>query len=148
PAGHDPYADDVYDRAAANFATLRRDALIIEDEPSLYFYRLTMGRHVQTGLAACFSIDEYDRDVIKKHERTRRDKEDDRTRHMIALGAQTGPVFLTYRAADEVDSLAARATEGAPISDFDAPDGVHHTIWRVGGADRGALVAAFRRIPA
>ena len=69
----------------------------------MYFYRLRMGSHVQTGLAACFSIDEYDRDIIKKHERTRRDKEDDRTRHMLALGAQTGPVFLTYRAAAEVD---------------------------------------------
>ena len=66
-----------------------------------------MGDHVQTGLAACFSIDEYDRDIIKKHERTRRDKEDDRTRHMLALGAQTGPVFLTYRAAAEVDRIAA-----------------------------------------
>ena len=64
----------------------------------MYFYRLRMGEHEQIGLAACFSLDEYDRDVIKKHERTRRDKEDDRTRHMLALGAQTGPVFLTYRA--------------------------------------------------
>src|SRR5712692_755290 len=148
PAGHDPYAADVYERAAKNFGSLRREALIVENEPSLYFYRLTMGGHVQTGLAACFSIDEYDRDIIKKHERTRRDKEDDRTRHMIALGAQTGPVFLTYRAADEVDRVAARVTAGQPIIDFDAPDGVHHTIWRVGGSDRDALVAAFGRIPA
>jgi uncharacterized protein (DUF1015 family) len=148
PAGHDPYAADVYDRAAKNFQSLRRDALIVEDEPSLYFYRLTMGGHVQTGLAACFSIDEYDRDIIKKHERTRRDKEDDRTRHLIALGAQTGPVFLTYRAAAEVDRVAERVAAARPIIDFDAPDGVHHTIWRVGGADRDALVAAFGRIPA
>src|SRR5256885_1063757 len=148
PAGTDPYADVVYERAVANFKQLMERSLVVEDEPSVYFYRLRMGSHTQTGLAACFSIDEYDRDVIREHERTRRDKEDDRTRHMIALGAQTGPVFLTYRAADEVDSLAARATEGEPIIDFDAPDGVHHTIWRVGGADRGALVAAFRRIPA
>jgi uncharacterized protein (DUF1015 family) len=148
PEGHDPYGADVYERAAANFASLRREALTVEDEPSLYFYRLTMGGHVQTGLAACFSIDEYDRDIIKKHERTRRDKEDDRTRHMIALGAQTGPVFLTYRAADDVDCVAARATKVQPMIDFDAPDGVHHTIWRVGGADRDALVAAFGRIPA
>jgi uncharacterized protein (DUF1015 family) len=147
PAGSDPYAAAVYDRAAKNFATLRRDALIVEDEPSLYFYRLTMGGHVQTGLAACFSIDEYDRDIIRKHERTRRDKEDDRTRHMIALGAQTGPVFLTYRAAGDVDRVAARATAAQPIIDFDAPDGVHHSIWRVGGADRDALVEAFRRVP-
>ena len=106
-----------------------------------------MGRHVQTGLAACFSIDEYDHDVIKKHERTRRDKEDDRTRHMIALGAQTGPVFLIYRAAEEVDRVAARVTAVPPVIDFDAADGVHHAIWRVGGAVRDALVAAFCRIP-
>src|SRR5438128_336752 len=148
PPDHDPYAADVYERAAKNFASLRRDALIVEDEPALYFYRLTMGRHVQTGLAGCFSIDEYDRDIIKKHERTRRDKEDDRTRHLIALGAQTGPVFLTYRGSSDVDRLAARVTVCGPIIDFDAPDGVHHTIWRAGGADRDALVAAFGRIPA
>jgi len=86
--------------------------------------------------------------VIRKHERTRRDKEDDRTRHMIALGAQTGPVFLTYKATDDVDRIAARATSGAPLLDFTAPDGVQHTIWRVTGADRDALVGAFRRIPA
>ena len=93
PAGTDPYADAVYQRAADNFAALRTHDLSVEDEASVYFYRLQMGSHVQTGLAACFSIDEYDRDIIKKHERTRRDKEDDRTRHMLALGAQTGPVW-------------------------------------------------------
>jgi uncharacterized protein (DUF1015 family) len=147
PAGVDPYADQVYERASKNFETLRKTALVIEDEPSVYVYRLQMGSHVQTGLAACFSIDEYDRGIIKKHERTRRDKEDDRTRHMLALGAQTGPVFLTYRAADEIDQVAVRATGAAPIIDFTAPDGVQHTIWRVGGADRDALVAAFGRIP-
>ena len=103
PAGTDPYADAVYQRAAENFAALRKSALVVEDEPSVYFYRLRMGSHEQTGLAACFSLDEYDRDIIKKHERTRRDKEDDRTRHMLALGAQTGPVFLTYRASADVD---------------------------------------------
>jgi uncharacterized protein (DUF1015 family) len=121
--------------------------LVLEDEPSVYFYRLRMDDHEQTGLAACFSIDDYDRDVIKKHERTRRDKEDDRTRHMLALGAQTGPVFLTYRASADVNDLARRATSGAPLFDFTAPDNVQHTIWRVGGADRDALVAAFSRIP-
>ncbi|MBI3491533.1 MAG: DUF1015 domain-containing protein [Acidobacteria bacterium] len=146
PANADPYAEAVYQRAAKNFATLRAASFVIEDEPSVYFYRLRMGAHTQTGLAACFSIDEYDRDVIKKHERTRRDKEDDRTRHMMALGAQTGPVFLTYRAADEVDRMAERVTKGEPLIEFDAPDAVHHAIWRVGGADRDALVAAFGRI--
>jgi uncharacterized protein (DUF1015 family) len=73
PAGTDPYADAVYKKAADNFAALRNGALTVEDEASVYFYRLQLGGHVQIGLAACFSIDEYDRDVIKKHERTRRD---------------------------------------------------------------------------
>jgi uncharacterized protein (DUF1015 family) len=147
PQGTDPYSDAVYERAARNFAALRERSLVVEGEPMLYFYRLRMGDHVQTGLAACFSIDEYDRDVIKKHERTRRDKEDDRTRHMMALGAQTGPVFLTYKASDDVDRVAARATGGAPLLDFTASDGVQHTIWQARGADRDALVAAFARIP-
>src|SRR5476649_376184 len=142
PAGGDPYADAVYQRAAENFAKLRATALVVEDEPSVYFYKLQMGDHVQTGLAACFSIDEYDRDIIKKHERTRRDKEDDRTKHMLALGAQTGPVFLTYSAAEDIDRIALRVTAGKPIIDFTAPDEVRHTLWRVGGADRDALVAA------
>jgi uncharacterized protein (DUF1015 family) len=148
PTGADPHADAVYERAAQNFETLRTKSLVVEDEPSVYFYRLRLGGHTQTGLAACFSLDEYDRDVIKKHERTRRDKEDDRTRHMLALRAQTGPVFLTYRAADDVDRIAERGTAGEPLFDFDAPDGVHHSIWRIGGADRDALVGAFGRIPA
>ena len=148
PAGSDPYADAVYARAAANFTRLRNDALAVEDEASVYFYRLQMGEHVQTGLAACFSIDEYDRDIIKKHERTRRDKEDDRTKHMLALGAQTGPVFLTYRAAADVDTIAARVTAGEAIIDFTAPDAVRHTLWRISGADCAALVAAVGRIPA
>src|SRR5690348_16729397 len=71
PPNHDPYAPDVYARAAKNFEALKQQALVVEDDPSLYLYRLTMGPHVQTGLAACFALDEYDRDVIKKHERTR-----------------------------------------------------------------------------
>jgi uncharacterized protein (DUF1015 family) len=147
----DPYSEAVYARAAANFARLRSEALVVEAEPSVYFYRLRMGSHAQTGVAACFSIDEYDRGLIKKHERTRRDKEDDRTRHMLALGAQTGPVFLTYRAAAanaDVDAIRARATAQAPLFDFEASDGVQHTLWRIAGADRDAFVAAFGRIPA
>src|SRR5206468_439349 len=148
PPGTDPYSDVVYRRAADNFDTLKKDALVVEDEPSVYVYRLRMGSHEQTGIAACYSLDEYDRDVIKKHERTRRDKEDDRTRHMLALGAQTGPVFLTYCASAEIDRIAARVTAGAPLFDFDARDGVRHVVWRVGGADRDALVVAFGGIPA
>ena len=118
PAGTDPYAQDVYDRAAQNFARLRKSALVVEDAPSLYLYRLRMGAHEQIGLAACYSLDEYDRDVIKKHERTRPDKEDDRTRHMLALGAQTGPVFLTYRARAEIDRSRRGGDQGRAAHRF------------------------------
>jgi uncharacterized protein (DUF1015 family) len=138
----------VYARAVENFTRLKQRALTLEDEPSVYFYRLRMNGHEQLGLAACFSIDEYDRDIIKKHERTRRDKEDDRTRHMMALGAQTGPVFLTYRASADVNDIGTRVTAGAPLFDFTAADGVGHTLWRAGGSDANALVAAFARIDA
>lgn len=148
PEQTDPHADVVYERAAMNFVRLRDTALTLEDEPSLYFYRLRTGDHVQTGLAGCFSIDEYDKDVIKKHERTRRDKEDDRTRHMLALRAQTGPVFLTYVASPDVDLVASRVMHSVPLFDFTAADGVRHTLWRVIGADAEALVAAFGSIPA
>ena len=104
----DPHGDEVYRKAADNLARLRRDApLVLEDAPSLYCYRLQDGDHEQTGLAGCYSLEEYARGVIKKHERTRRDKEDDRTRHMLALGAQTGVVFLTYRASVAVDTCAS-----------------------------------------
>jgi uncharacterized protein (DUF1015 family) len=149
PENADPYSDAVYTKAAANFARLRESALVLEAEPSVYFYRLKMGSHEQTGLAACYSLDEYDRDVIKKHERTRRDKEDDRTKHMLALGAQTGPVFLTYRASDEVGAVEARVTGGAPLFDFEAADGVRHSLWRVGAGspDLARLVTAFGAIP-
>ena len=148
PANTDPYSDGVYARAADNYTRLTQSSFELEAEPSLYFYRLRMGAHEQAGLAACFSLDEYDRDIIKKHERTRRDKEDDRTRHMLALGAQTGPVFLTYRASADVNDLARRITSDPPLFDFTSADGVQHTLWRVGGADRDGLVDAFSRIPA
>lgn len=148
PPETDPYADLVYDTAARNFDRLKREApLVVEDTPRLYAYRLVMGSHAQTGLAAVYSLAEYDANIVKKHERTRRDKEDDRTRHMIALRAQTGPVFLTYHASREVDAIVERATAGAPLVDFSAPDGVRHTIWRLDAAGSSAMAQAFGRIP-
>ena len=146
PPGTDVHSDAIYARAAQNYEGLTTSSFELEAEPSVYFYRLRMGAHEQFGVAGCFSIDEYDRDIIKKHERTRRDKEDDRTRHMLALGSQTGPVFLTYRASADVNDLARRATAATPLFDFTAVDGVQHTLWRVQGADRDGLVAAFSRI--
>jgi uncharacterized protein (DUF1015 family) len=146
PPATDPHADAVYARAVQNFDALRRSSLVVEAEASVYLYRLQMGKHEQTGVAACWSLDEYGHDVIKKHERTRRDKEDDRTRHMIAIGAQTGPVFLTYRASAPVDEAVRRLSSRQPLFDFQAPDDVRHTVWAVGGAERDALVDAFRPV--
>jgi uncharacterized protein (DUF1015 family) len=148
PSTVDPYSDVVYQRAAQNFAKLKDTSLVLEGEPGIYFYRLMQGGHAQTGVAACFSLDEYDRGVIKKHERTRRDKEDDRTRHMMELCAQTGPVFLTYRASNAIDTLARQACAGEPLFDFEASDDVRHTVWRVGGALRDEVVTAFAQVPA
>jgi uncharacterized protein (DUF1015 family) len=143
----DPHSPAVYERAAENFARLRRSSFVLEDTPSIYLYRLQRGDRQQTGLAACFALDDYDRDVIKKHERTRHDKEDDRTRHMLALRAQTGPVFLVYRARAAITHLVEHATAEAPLVDFESPDTVRHTVWRVDDPTGDALIAATAQIP-
>jgi len=149
PPGTDIHADEVYAQAVRSFEELRRAApLTLDPEPGFYFYRLRVGGHEQTGLAACYSIDEYEQGLIKKHELTRRDKEDDRTRHMVDLRAQTGVVFLTYRASAAVDEIARRVCAAPPLYDFTAEDGVTHTLWRVVGQDAEALTAAFASIPA
>jgi uncharacterized protein (DUF1015 family) len=148
PAGTDPYSDAVYSRALENFRQLCTAApLEVEAEPAIYFYRLHMGGHQQTGLAASYSIDEYDRDLIKKHEKTRRDKEDDRTRHIGTLRAQTGPVFLTYRAHAGIDAVAATVTAGTPLFDFVAADGIRHQVWKVIGRELDAVVQGFAELP-
>jgi uncharacterized protein (DUF1015 family) len=149
PPGTDPYADEVYGRAARNFDELRAAAPLVEEEaPSLYIYRLKMGTHVQTGVAGCFSLHEYDHHVIKKHEYTRQDKEDDRTRHLITLRAQTGPVFLTYRSEVAIDDLVSRVTDEWPLFGFTAADGVQHAVWRVADALVPSVVAGFAAVPA
>ncbi len=149
PPGTDPYSDAVYARAVENFSALKtRAPLVVEEAPSLYVYRLQMGAHVQTGIAACYSLAEYDTDVIKKHERTRRDKEDDRTRHILETRAQTGPVFLTYRASAAVDAIVDRAAKATPLFEFTAADGIQHTIWQLPAAEHRAVIEAFGGISA
>jgi len=149
PPGTNPYSDPVYARAADNFAGLKsRAPMAFEAEPSLYVYRLEMGGHVQTGVAGCFSLDEYDRDIIRKHERTRRDKEDDRTRHIMELRAQTGPVFLTYPVSPGIDEVVDQVTSAPAMMDFVAEDGIRHTVWRVPTDLTPRLVGAFEPIPA
>ena len=148
PADTDPYSATVYDKARENLASLRRAApLILDEQPSVYLYRLRMGDHEQTGVAACFSLDEYDQGAIKKHERTRRDKEDDRTRHILEVRAQTGIVFLAFRATPTLTRLMEAATSEPPLYDFRAEDGVAHSLWKIGG-ESNAFVDAFAGIPA
>ena len=150
PAGIDPHDDIVYRTAAERYRTLKHDApFVTEAEPSLYLYHLESNGHGQTGLAACYSLDEYVTNVIKKHERTRKDKEDDRTRHIVELRAQTGPVFLAHRPKPQVDELSRRVCSKIdPIVDFTAPDGVRHAIWRVDSSLVPAFVQAFKSIDA
>ena len=148
PDGTNPYADAVYERAAANFDLLKREAPLRQDDRDhLYVYRLRREGHEQTGVAGVCSMAEYDDDTIRKHERTRPDKEDDRTRHMVTLRAQTGPVFLTYRDRREIDDAVARATAAPPLFDFTAPDGVGHTLWRLDPETSSRLSEEFRSVP-
>ena len=146
PDGTDMHSDPVYRKAIENFDRLIKDCpLVTEESPSIYLYRLIMGDHEQIGLVACCSVDEYDQDLIRKHERTRRDKEDDRTHHMLVLRAQTGPVFLTYRSRRDIDTMVMETMMTNAIFDFTAADGIQHTIWRV--PDPVRFVHAFREIP-
>ena len=146
PEGTDIYSDAVYRKGVDNFRKLIESGPLVKEEtPSLYLYRLVMGDHKQVGLVACSSIDEYDSDVIRKHERTRRDKEDDRTRHMIMLRAQTGPVFLTYRRRAQIDDLVRQETDRSPLFDFTSPDGVKHTVWRV--SNTKSFINEFAAVP-
>ncbi len=147
--GTDVYAPAVYAKGAENLKRLMDDGVLIQEAaPAFYLYRQRMGDHVQTGLVAGASVDEYEADLIKKHEHTRPVKEDDRTRHIDALDANTGPVFLTYRARPEIDRLVDRLTGGEPVYDFVAPDGIQHVLWVVVDADdRDALADAFALVP-
>src|SRR6185503_6367447 len=149
PSGLSPYDNRVYEQSVNNFEQLKRSApLLLEDEPSLYFYRLHMGEHVQTGVAGCFSVDEYEQGSIKKHEKTRKEKEDDRTRHMLDLRAQTGVVFLTYRASAAVKAVEKLVTGAPPLYDITAPDRVRHQVWRVPASETRSVVDAFAATPA
>ena len=137
PPGTDPYAPEVYAKGAENFQKLIHDGALKQDaQPCFYLYRQIMGKHTQVGLVAAASCEEYLSGAIKKHELTRPDKEDDRTRHIEALNAQTGPVFLTYRANAELDKFIAKkiAFKKSDV-DFTAKDGVRHTAWVISDED-------------
>lgn len=131
PDETNPYDTSVYETARTNLsAFISREVLFRESKPCYYLYQLTMQGRSQTGIVALSSIDEYERDLIKKHEYTRPDKELDRIRHISVSGAQTGNVFLAYRAQSDIDELIANWTKvKSPVYDFTAPDQIQHTIW-------------------
>ena len=129
----DPYSDQVYEKAAATLNQMRTDGIYIQDDSAcLYIYREIMYGRVQTGLVGCVSIDDYANNIIKKHELTRADKEEDRIRHVDACNANTGPIFLTYRAQKNItDAMKYWMDTYTPLYDFTEDDGVRHTVWKI-----------------
>lgn len=150
PEGTDLYSAPVYAKGLENFQKLIADGVLRRDgKPVFHLYRQIMGNHAQIGLVGLASCEEYLKNIVKKHELTRPDKEDDRVRHIETLNAQTGPVFLTYKSVPAIDALVARITSAAPEVDFTAPDGVRHSSWPVAEqADIDFLVAEFAKMPA
>lgn len=152
----DMYAPEVYAKARELFDARRADGTFVtEPAPCFYLYELTMNERSQTGVVACCAIDDYLENVIKKHENTLEKKELDRIRHIDALDAQTGPIFLTYRDSDAIDILVAAVKKTAPLYDFAGEDGVTHRVWRMAAASEetacsqayAGLVAAFAKVP-
>jgi len=130
PPDSDPFAAEVYAKGKENFERQIAEGVLVRDPaPYYYLYRLVMGSHTQTGLVAAAHVPDYDSNRIRKHEFTRPDKEDDRVRQIDALNAQTGPVFLTYRHSEVIDTVSAEIAAGTPDVDVTADDGVRHTLW-------------------
>lgn len=150
PEGVDLYSKEVYAKGRENLEKLIAEGVLRRDSaPMFHLYRQVMGDHSQIGLVGLASSQEYLDNIVKKHELTRPDKEDDRVRHIEALDAQTGPVFLTYKAEEGIDSLVSRITSAEPEIDFTAPDGVRHSSWPVAdAADIKFLEDAFSKMPA
>lgn len=147
--GTDIYSPAVYAKGKENLSRLiAQGALNADAKPAFYLYRQIMGKHSQVGLVAAASCEEYLKNIIKKHELTRVDKEDDRVRHIETLDSQTGPVFLTYRAVADFDAFVAKKTTETPAVDFTAKDGVRHTSWNISSADDIKFVESqFAKIP-
>ncbi len=147
PEDCDEHDAAVYEQGKKNLEELLARGVLRQDpEARLYVYAQKMGGHRQTGLVACASVEEYSRDVIKKHEKTRPDKEDDRTRHVDALSAHDEPVFLTYLARGEIDAEVERVKEARPEYDLTTQDGVEHRLWVVPAAAGARVEACFREV--
>jgi len=140
PVDIDGYDERVYEKGVENLKKLIDEKVLIQDdEPCFYIYRQIMGDHVQSGIVAAASVEDYDNGIIKIHEYTRVDKEQDRAKHVDMLSANTGPVFLTYHAQNSIDSLVERCQKNVPLYDFESSDGIRHTVWKV---DDEAIIKA------
>ena len=148
PEVKDVYSKEVYQKASENLNRIIKEApLKTDDKPSFYLYRLIMDGRAQTGICATFSVDDYDKDVILKHEKTRKVKEDDRTNHIITTKAQTGIVFLTYRGVKNINDVVEKTmSEIKPEYDFIAPDGIKHTVWVVPESYNQIIIDEFAKI--
>ena len=149
PPGTDLHSPEVYAKGKENFQKLISQGALKQDEkPNFYLYRQIMGKHSQVGLVAAASCEEYLANIIKKHELTRPDKEDDRVRHIETLNSQTGPVFLTYKSVRALDEFVAKKISEKPEIDFTAKDGVRHSSWNISSADEIKFIETqFAQIP-
>lgn len=145
PEGTPPYDEAVYRKATENYERFKQEGWLKPAlEPALYLYRLQQDEHAQVGLVTVCHIDDYDAGRIKRHEKTRKPTEDDRTRHVDTVNANTGPVFLTYRDQPAIDRLATKMLDETPLYDFEAPDQVRHTVWEL--RETAAWVDAFKGV--
>jgi uncharacterized protein (DUF1015 family) len=132
PKGVEPSNDEIFERSRENLEWFARQGIYEEDDQdAIYVYQLAMDERSQTGVVGCCSLDEYDEGRIKKHEHVRPDKVEDRTEHLLAVGAQTGLIFLTFRSTDDVKGLIESAVKKSPIYSFECPGGVRQRIWRI-----------------
>ncbi|HVJ30916.1 MAG TPA: DUF1015 domain-containing protein, partial [Gammaproteobacteria bacterium] len=144
PEGSSPYSDEAYAQGARSLARLVEEHVLVRDDaPSFYVYRMVMNGHAQTGVAFVGSIRAYEQNVIRRHELTRPDKENDRVRNIATLNAQTGPVLCAYRADAALRELVAAAAKSAALFSVVGPNDVEHTVWRVAPASVAAFQAAF-----
>jgi uncharacterized protein (DUF1015 family) len=142
-----PETNHVFDRAKENLQRfLERDVFISDPEPAFYVYRLENDSHSQTGIVGCLSLDDYEAGVIKKHERTRPDKVEDRTSHMLAVRAQTGLILIAHRRSERIEKLISEVTSKLPLYDFPCEGEIRQTVWKMEGTSE--LIEAFSEIPA
>ena len=149
PEDVDTYDPKVYEKAKELLNSMLQDgSFIMEDAPCYYIYELTMDGRSQTGIVACSSIDDYQNEIIKKHEKTREDKELDRIRHVDITDTHTGPIFLVYRSVSVINQIVEDAKQEAPLYDFVSSDGIRHRVFRISDQDAiQKLKKAFAEIP-